>query len=606
MRERNNMLSILEPLARCAALLAVCAALGACTPGGENGEEAPGAKSPAQPTGEPGVENAGAEKSPVDAPPVAPGVEADVEPGAEPGAPGIVVGERRLEVDREAREVHIPAFFVSATQRLEVFACHETGPTHETVVAFKVDGEQIYRALLEVGFRPPDAFWNATGPHEVRRTLGDRAIVLLRWTWKGETREVPGESVIRDSEARFPLFVRGFTFVAEKRLMGDPPVERVPPAVEVTVGDPNRQGSVSSLLFHPNDLEELTPWMPPLEVDPDALEDFEQLVEQQVPCTVVVRRIDSEADLIDAVASYVEDPSRRALLEKLRPLARAVDELKARYTARVKTIRELLEQDGDDAKRDAIAERLDREVREGRAEAARIHEAYIGLFAEQEKFRAERLAARTDLEPEIRAMSVARYEHGVAYEPRLAELRALIAEIDARGDPDEKTALERRALEHDLDRLPLERTLFWARDHLADVTRRLDHDATKNDTYLRDLLVEDRMKTLADIRAIRGQIALLATQSEELRARIAGSWEGIEEKNLERRRGAERAIELAGLERDLVETMAELRWLRNFTETGPGREGDDAAKRAELTERKKELESSIAALRKELGDGEEP
>ena len=68
----------------------------------------------------------------------------------------------RIQIDIEAGEVSIPCLFVNPTQRLEVFACHNSGPTHETVLAFREIGEDIYTALLELGFRSPDSFWNVT------------------------------------------------------------------------------------------------------------------------------------------------------------------------------------------------------------------------------------------------------------------------------------------------------------------------------------------------------------------------------------------------------------------------------------------------------------
>src|SRR2546426_725289 len=65
-----------------------------------------------------------------------------------------------VEVDRERGEVRFPCRFVNSTRKLEVFACHESGPTHETVVAFDAEGDDLYRALLAAGFRGPE-FCNA-------------------------------------------------------------------------------------------------------------------------------------------------------------------------------------------------------------------------------------------------------------------------------------------------------------------------------------------------------------------------------------------------------------------------------------------------------------
>ena len=56
-----------------------------------------------------------------------------------------------LEIDRDRGEVRFPCRFVNPTRVLEVFACHRTGPTHETVIEFDVTGPAIYRAVVEIG-----------------------------------------------------------------------------------------------------------------------------------------------------------------------------------------------------------------------------------------------------------------------------------------------------------------------------------------------------------------------------------------------------------------------------------------------------------------------
>ena len=118
-----------------------------------------------------------------------------------------------IEIDRERGEIRFPCRFVNPTRQIEVLACHKTGPAHETVVEFDVTGEQLYRAMLEIGCRPSD-YWNATSPSDFLRNQGDRVFVLLRWTWEGKERELPAEALLADGDSGFPSFIRGFSFSA--------------------------------------------------------------------------------------------------------------------------------------------------------------------------------------------------------------------------------------------------------------------------------------------------------------------------------------------------------------------------------------------------------
>ena len=88
-------------------------------------------------------------------------------------------------VDRAKGEVRMPCRFVNPTRQIEVFACHNMGPTHETVVEFDATGERLLDALQDIGCRST-SYWNGTSPGDFLRNQGDRVLVLVRWSHKGK------------------------------------------------------------------------------------------------------------------------------------------------------------------------------------------------------------------------------------------------------------------------------------------------------------------------------------------------------------------------------------------------------------------------------------
>src|SRR5690606_23301655 len=133
-------------------------------------------------------------------------------------APGLRAQEEKdaaagVEIDRERLEVRVPSSFVNPSRQIEVFACHRTGPTHETVLKFDVDGNTLYRALLAIGCRPTD-IWNATSPSDFLRNQGDRILLLVRWEENGKVREAPAEFLLEEGDTGWLAFLRGFSFSA--------------------------------------------------------------------------------------------------------------------------------------------------------------------------------------------------------------------------------------------------------------------------------------------------------------------------------------------------------------------------------------------------------
>ncbi|HVR73081.1 MAG TPA: YdjY domain-containing protein, partial [Planctomycetota bacterium] len=199
-----------------------------------------------------------------------------------------------IEVDLERLEIRFPCRFVNPTQLLEVFACHQRGPTHETLVAFDAPGPAIYAGLLRLGCRSA-SYWNGTSPRDFEKNQGDRLLVLVRWKLHGVEHEQPAEGMLLEGETGFPMPVRGFSFGARGAFRVDVPAERapgeetedaqgtgadgeaknesdadaaearlertsgVPIAVEISLGASVRQSVPHSLLSHPTSSARMNP-----------------------------------------------------------------------------------------------------------------------------------------------------------------------------------------------------------------------------------------------------------------------------------------------------------------------------------------------------------
>jgi hypothetical protein len=569
-------------------------------PGSNGGDAAPPpAPSPAL---ERGASTAGEEAPASDEPSGSDPDRAAFERGGQPSPPA------DLAVDRERQELSIPCLFVNPRQRLEVFACHRSGPLHETVVAFSAEGEALYKACGEIGLRSPDRFWDAVGENSVRRTLGDRVLVFLRWERGGQRFFVPAEALLRESDTGFRPWVRGFSFTLGPRRLRDGSAEKVPPAVEFTIGDPHRQGSVTSIFFHPNDLEAVTPWMAFLETDPEALPELAELVDAAAPCTLVVRRVRGEEDLLAQAKAFEKDPKRSELLDRLLPKARRIDEIKARHEARLSEIRALLDR-GLEAEtlsaeaRAGVAAKLEPLVREGELEALRLHLTYLEYFDLQEAFRAESIASNAGLDPRLRALATLRYRQGFAYEPKLAAIDVAVAELRSKAPAlGERDAWLVEAFDADKQRLDRERIVHWAEFELQEVRLRLDEFKAAKDEFRVELFAEDEKRIGADLRRLRGEIAALQSVSEEKRLRAGGDWEAKQGPVLDRRAWAEKQIELADLDLKLIEALQELRWLRNDDAPHAAGADDPQARRQTLEKTARELEARIGDLKKALGE----
>lgn len=519
----------------------------------------------------------------------------------------------RVKVDAEAHRVVIPCEFVTPTQALEVFACHEEGPVHETVVVFRASGEDIYLGLLELGLRGPD-FWNATsrvarGKPDVRYTLGDRVVVLLRFSRDGDVIELPAEKLMRETRLGTTPFVRGFTFSGAEVPVGDPPTMQIPRRVEITMGGPTRgEKAVDSILFHPNDVQELTPWVPALEIHPDHLPVIREMIEAGSSCELVLQGVSGEAELTRLARRHEEDPARRELLTAWLPVAEKIDRLKKSLASELEKMLELVakgEVVSDPAEATRLATELQALVAGQRLErqVLEIWSLYLEHYVDQERLRTESLESGEEVDERAVMLATSSLER-LRYELRFLAVEREALEIESRNAVlEEKDKLLLEGLAHRMEALQHESYLPLARSELDDLRRRLRDLDPGEDAYHVRLLEEKVLELEASRRQMQARRDHLLNLSEEKRARAAGEWQERRESLLELRRQILERLELADRHREKVEVLADMRWAENFLsdESLPeSRRKKEEQNLVDLEKRLKELEAAIEALEKKV------
>ncbi|HVR73466.1 MAG TPA: hypothetical protein VMT52_04005, partial [Planctomycetota bacterium] len=377
----------------------------------------------------------------------------------------------------------------------------------------------------------------------------------------------------------------------------------VPIAVEISLGASVRQSVPHSLLSHPTSSARMNPWMLFPAVDPVAVPERRELVEKEVPATLIVRRIRSEAELV-RLAGEVQVrrgvDGAAAAYKSAAPIAREIDRLKAEYEEILVSARDILKTEGARKKADAAetekaAKRALSLVYRGRWLCARMEERYLSLYELEERLKRSWLEERSDIPEDVREDALVRSRDGFRFEPMIASKDVEIAALDlaASGKPPAEKAVLRRILEKEIETLHVQRNQLLASASLRHVEARIA-ELKDDDPYIRGLFMEDRIRAKNAICRFEAEARVAATVIQELRLGLEGRWEAEREAILKERALAEERLRIVGLEEKLVETLSEIRWSRSSEES------DDAERREEARAKRKELETARAALENEI------
>ena len=503
-------------------------------------------------------------------------------------------------IDKKNAEVRIPCRFVNPTRQIEVFACHNLGPTHETVVEFDATGGRILQALQDIGCRST-AYWNGTMPGDFLRNQGDRLLVLVRWSHKGKKFELPAEAMLTDGDTGFPSFIRGFSFsagpVEGARGMG---VSRI---AEITLGATQRERAVFSLLSHPTTLNgqkgaeglapcrALQPWSFAPLVNTDQVVDLPELVESRVAAEIIFRRVKSESELLrytGSIASGRGLAARAELYKDLEPIALKIDSLKKSYEEILVGIAGLISLDITQLPEES---RQELSARGGMLRAlggwycSRIQHEYFRLYLAQEKYRLGWLRGQKPAEDKdgayagILKLAELRVESGLRYEVDIAEQEARLA----------ASRLAGAAIAQESSLLELDRSQRLVGYQLNDMERRKAGFDPSEDAYLLKLLGEELRRVTTTFTVLAARVELGKGFLEEIRSRRDGTWPEASVCVQLRRDLAFETLYHSTLATRLISIDENIRW-----EEGDSDDGEDG-----VTEKEKAAAVKLAGLRKD-------
>jgi hypothetical protein len=358
--------------------------------------------------------------------------------------------------------------------------------------------------------------------------------------------------------------------------------------------------------------------MLPPRLDRSVVQAHRKLVEEQIPVTLIIRRVRSEAELIKAARAVA---LRRGLSEsgplydRLEPIAREIDGLKADYEELLSSIRQMLAQgvveNAKDAEREALANRGLDLLRRGRWLCARIEERYLALYALEEDFKAAWVEKRTELPDEIREEALVRARDGYSFEPLIAAKRVDLAALDLAefsGLPAERR-IRGKIAENEIEVLELRRKLRLTRAYrrqqenllkevLSAAADERDAEAVQ---YRANLFRSDILREDIRILSLTAKLHIAQTWIAEFEGRVDGTWEEKKTDVRRKRRLGERKLALADLEANLLETADELRWSENYAaDRDPERRERARKKILELEQKRAGLEKKIEAAKQGL------
>ncbi len=521
----------------------------------------------------------------------------------------------RIVVDADRGEVRLPSRFVNPSRILEVFACDKSGPTHETVLEFDASRADLVRSLLEIGCRSA-SYWNGTSPTDFEKNQGDRILVLLRWEHGGKIHERTAEGILTDGETGFPMFVRAFSFGARGSSRVEPMNDggeeaggdRGGEGVEISLGAAMRQSPPQAILTHPTCSKILQPWMLSPFLDTRVVENHRELIDKMVPVTLILRRIKSEAELVEIARESARGrglTEADALHDATLLIAREIDSLKSQYEALLGELRSALEATvparGEKTANLAAGERVEELLRRGRWLCAKIEERYLSLYGLEEAHKTAWVEKQKEMPGDVREQALVLARDGFRFEPLLARKRVELEDLDLPhpGETPGELNLRRNCLNAEVEALELERRHLLTLANVRYVETRLEE--SKNDPYVRRLFEEDwlRQKAIASQYAARWKVA--QTEIRELRGLLDGTWEAMRPEVVRVRERAREELECGKIDEQLAVLLEEFRYAEADAESPDHRRKADADKKLlELGARKTKLEEDVRARRAKL------
>lgn len=154
-----------------------------------------------------------------------------------------------LNVNIETKKISFPVKFVSSDQLLEVFACTEQGPTHETVLLIQPIGNKLHDALKKLGLTEA-VHWQYPLEDGFQLAMGDKVVMKIYFDGKSEADAIYVEDLLVYNYTETPGFLRGWSFKGDQVTVEGKVTPM--PEVEFSLINKGRNKSPMTLLLNPS------------------------------------------------------------------------------------------------------------------------------------------------------------------------------------------------------------------------------------------------------------------------------------------------------------------------------------------------------------------
>jgi hypothetical protein len=236
--------------------------------------------------------------------------------------------EVTVTVDLEKKKITFPVQLISSEQMLEVFACTEQGPTHETVLLIEQLGIKLHNGIKQLGLTEA-LHWQYPLEDGYQLTMGDKVMMKIYFEGTKEEEAVFVEDLLVFDHTGTNAFLRGWSFKGDQQTVEG----KVSPMadVEFSLINKGRNKSPMTLLLNPSNFFMIDE--PEYKIAPKIKPLLKKLTDaQKTKGTIILTPATEEIIAIQNAKRY-EDKS--GLLVKNIELAKQVDILKKKFISEI-------------------------------------------------------------------------------------------------------------------------------------------------------------------------------------------------------------------------------------------------------------------------------
>ncbi|PCJ59992.1 MAG: hypothetical protein COA79_09300 [Planctomycetota bacterium] len=160
--------------------------------------------------------------------------------------------EDNYKVDLKNKKIEFGAELISSKEMLEVLACTERGPTHESVFLIPSIGKKLHSGLKSIGLNDA-TIWQLpvkSGKAGFDLSLGNKVVMKVYWKGQKESEAIFVEDLLVYKSTQVPMMMRGWTFKGD--LVTKNGKTSPPDNVEISLVNKGRKNSPVILLLNPS------------------------------------------------------------------------------------------------------------------------------------------------------------------------------------------------------------------------------------------------------------------------------------------------------------------------------------------------------------------